>query len=234
MKIKPCLFCGTNCTGQATSKEHVISQAQRRRVAQKGANLGNLKARFRGITCQTCNETLGRIEQSSLSGQAIAASWKILAGNSNQVFERANWARTKLTDDQTLNYYMSLLKKALLTSNALPEAMFSYDLTYIKKIRLDANNKVDILSFGEGVIIFQDYALVNEAEKERSNKVIVDCIIYHSHTRNGPRIFFILPLVPEKYLQHIYYTFDRSKIEQIAHRLIVGKSDAILSLYRLE
>lgn len=193
---KPCLFYGENCEGIASSKEHVINNSRRIFIKNRGANLGNMKARFRGITCSNCNSDLGSIEEKTWSGLAIATLWKVLAGNINDVFERAPWAKIHNTDLITIKNTADILRTALIESKVFPENMFGYNLTDFGIIGVGGLS-MNTLTHAEVVNVFQDVIVVKNSKSGEQFDFRADFLLYHSHRMNGHRLLFFLPLIPQ-------------------------------------
>jgi len=194
---KPCLFSGDNCEGMASSKEHVINNSRRIFIKNRGANLGNTKARFRGITCSNCNSYLGSIEEKTYSGLAIATLWKVLAGNINNAFERAPWAQIHYTDLITIKNTLDILRNALLEAKVFPENMFGYNLTYSGVSCVDGKFSMSVLTDAESVTVFQDLIVVINSKSGEQFDFRADFLLYHSHQSNGHRLLFCLPLIPQ-------------------------------------
>ena len=194
---KKCLFLGTDCTGKASSKEHVINNSRRIFIQKRGAELGNDKARFRGITCQKCNRFLGGIEENTWSGLAVATLWKVLAGNLNRVFDRASWAQVHSTDDGTLEHYLAILRDALLKEEVFPDNMLGYELSFTATTGADGMASMSILTDAEGIRVFRDFTHVENKDNGEKFSIETDFLLYHSHRSHGHRMLFFMPLIQQ-------------------------------------
>ena len=149
-----------------------------------------------GITCENCNNTLGRFESQTIRGLAIATLWKVIAGNINCVFgDKSDWALLSNTKLETLTYYEALLKHALLNNKIFPENMLGYDLTRIGISGENESLHMSILTDFEGVCVLQDKVLL---ENKLDNDVVIgdiDVLVYRTHYENSDRMLFILPCI---------------------------------------
>ena len=191
-----CLFKSPGCSGHAESKEHVKNNSRRQFLRNKGADLGSEKARFRGITCKECNEFLGQLENKYWSFLAMATMWKIIAGNLNDVFDRAEWAKTKVTDRHTLEVCSDGLSDALKKSKVfLPNNMLGYGLVYSVTGDSDGKCSVEVLIGAESVYIIQDTINVENVSTGEKMAVEMDMLCYHSPNSNGHKMLYYLPLI---------------------------------------
>ena len=198
-KINNCIFESENCTGVASSKEHVIHNSRRKFIQDKGANLGNEKARFKGITCANCNEYLGRKEEKYNSSLAIATLWKVIAGNINRLFDENPWCLTINTSENTLNEYQEILKKSFNNNSVFPENMLGYDLTYSGTTNSQGKVSLKILTVAEGIIVVNEIITIENLDTGYSERKMIDILIYHTHNSNNFRMLFFLPLIPNKH-----------------------------------
>lgn len=166
-------------------------------IKARGANLGNMKARFRGITCNECNHVMGQIEEKTWSGLAISTMWKVIAGNINGAFDRAAWAQTQNSNPDTLNHYSEMLKDSLMNQKVFPNNMIGYDLNYSRTAGSDGKISLGILTDAEGIRVFTNPIRVSNVENGESYTYEIDFILYHSHQSNGHRLLFFIPLVPQ-------------------------------------
>ncbi|MCP5142442.1 MAG: hypothetical protein H6980_08845 [Gammaproteobacteria bacterium] len=210
---KDCLYRGQNCTTAASSKEHVINNSRRKLIQKLGADLGNEKARYKGITCNNCNRELGKHEARTWSELAIATMWKVVAGNINQVFINIPWARTTVTDIDTLTHYSDILRDALINEKVFPENMLTYDLEYHSITRSDGRAVLRILHAAEEINVFTDRIKITNTETNDEITRDVDIVMYHSHNANGSRLLFFLPLIPP----HLSTPWGYTKI-RVSHR----------------
>lgn len=197
-KINNCLFKSENCTGIASSKEHVIHNSRRKFLQDKGADLGNEKARFKGITCANCNEYLGRKEGKYNSSLAIATLWKVIAGNINGLFEDNPWCLSANTNEDTLNQYQEILKKSFINDSVFPENMLGYDLTYSATTNSHGKASLNILTVAEGIIVVNEIMKIENTDTGYSESRMIDILVYHTHNSNSFRMLFFLPLIPNK------------------------------------
>jgi hypothetical protein len=190
--MKECFFKGPNCTGVASSKEHVIHNSRRRVLREKGAELGNQQARFKGISCANCNEFMGRKEEIDRPSLAISTVWKVVIGNLNNVFNRADWAQTKHAKDEDLAEHANFLRDSFVNDGVFPEEMLGFNIGYT----VNAGEKADILLYSEGIIINEENISIEDLTTGGKTETKIDLIIYKSFDNNSERILFFHPLIP--------------------------------------
>ena len=192
MPPRECYFKGPNCTNYATSKEHVVHNSRRKLLRSKGATLGNEQAQFKGITCENCNEFLGRYEEKSVSSLALSTVWKVLAGNLNRAFGRANWAETKHSSRIDLEEHAEFLRKVFINQGELRENMLSYDIEYTA----NGGDTIEVSLCSEGIIITEETLEYTDLESGSRDSRLIDLIVYIHFDTQSKRMAFFLPLIP--------------------------------------
>lgn len=194
--MSDCIFEHDGCEGKASSKEHVIHNSRRRFIRDNGGDLGNEKARFKGITCNSCNNFLGQKEELYNSSLAISTLWKVIAGNINNVFASHPWCLTNNTSKDTLIKHAANLKAMFLNNQIAPENMLSYRLSYSGTTNSLGQVKFSMLRISEGVIVVPETLVCKGERSGNIEKQIIDILVYHTHTANAFRMLFFLPLLP--------------------------------------
>jgi hypothetical protein len=207
--MKECFFKGPNCTGVASSKEHVIHNSRRRMLREKGADLGNLQARFKGISCANCNEFMGRKEEYDRPSLAISTVWKVVIGNLNNVFNRADWAQTKHAKDEDLAEHANFLRDAFVGNGVFPNEMLGFDIEYTVK----PVEKLNVLLYTEGIIIKEESISFEDLTTRDKTEASIDLIIYKSFDNNSQRILLFYPLIPVELGKKV-----KSGLTKISHR----------------
>ena len=189
-KVNNCLFNHNDCTKIASSKEHIIHNSRRKFIRDKGGDLGNEKARFKGITCANCNEYLGRYEEKHNFSLAISTLWKVIAGNINKVFGENHWSLIQNTSKETLNFYLDILKKAFIERQVFPENMLGYNLIYSGTTNSEGKVSMNLLRVSEGVIVFPIELKIKNENNGYEEFRLIDLLIYNTYNSNGFRMLF--------------------------------------------
>lgn len=138
-----CRYCRTN---NASSKEHLVAN---RRLSQINSFKNpeeindNVPKTFKKITCETCNNELGKYEDKSEFNLAHATIWKILAGNINNAFERYSQYTLNNSSIRTIAICEEQLFNTIQNSLILPNLTFTFSF--------DAQKSVFQNRFGEAV-----------------------------------------------------------------------------------
>lgn len=194
--MSECVFQHDGCEGKASSKEHVIHNSRRRVIRDNGGELGNEKARFKGITCNSCNNFLGQKEELYNSSLAISTLWKVIAGNINNVFASHPWCLTNNTSKGTMIKYAACLKDMFLNNKLAPENMLGYSLNYSGTTNSLGQTDISILQIAEGVVVVPETLEIKGEQSGEIEKQAIDILVYHTHTTNAFRMLFFLPLIP--------------------------------------
>ncbi len=124
---KICRYCKTK---NASSKEHLIANARLTAIkAHKidNQNNDNIRKTYKGITCESCNNELGRYEEATLYNLAYATIWKILAGNVNGVFTDKNYLLSNTPNRDIESYEQQFLKIIQTQDAIIPNNTFRFD-----------------------------------------------------------------------------------------------------------
>lgn len=138
-----CRYCKDK---NASSKEHVVANRRLTQInsfKQLEEINDNIPKIFKKITCETCNNELGKYEDKSEFNLAHATIWKILAGNINNAFERYPEYILKITSLKTINIYEEQFLNSIKNNLIFPALTFSFSF--------DAQNSVFQNRFGEAV-----------------------------------------------------------------------------------
>jgi hypothetical protein len=121
-----CRFCQNR---PATSNEHIVANSRLKKINafkdEDGKN-DNVRKRFKGITCEECNNKLGTYERLRWSNLAHATIWKILAGNINNVFANFPEYQLKNTTEDTNKFYEAQFLQAVTEDVFFSENTFTF------------------------------------------------------------------------------------------------------------
>jgi hypothetical protein len=113
----------------ASSKEHLIANSRLSQINSfKTINEknDNIPKTYKKITCENCNNLMGRYEEKRWSNLAYATAWKILAGNYNSAFEQYPDFIIKNTPKEIIEKYESELLMLINGDGFLPENTFTF------------------------------------------------------------------------------------------------------------
>ena len=115
---------------RASSKEHLIADSRLTRIKsykEHNHRNDNVKKKYRGITCEPCNNRLGEYERKDYLCLAYATVWKLMAGNTNKCFSLSSHKLSNTPDD-VLYFCESHLLSVISNSNIyLPDNTFKFD-----------------------------------------------------------------------------------------------------------
>lgn len=129
-----CRFCNQK---NASSKEHLVAN---RRLSQINSFKDSqevddrITKTFKKITCESCNNELGRYEDSSYYNLAQATIWKILAGNINNAFERYPGYVLNNSSLETVESYERLFFNFIKNNQICPDLAFTFNFDSQKSI----------------------------------------------------------------------------------------------------
>ena len=192
---KKCRYCQKN---DAASKEHIIANRRLKEIQKPKPSEqknDNIKKHYRGITCQRCNHILGQYEQESKDHLAISTVWKIMAGNSNGVFDQKLPYFLKNSTAGCIEKYERRVLDIINLKKVMPENTFGFDIVY--QGVSDSKGKVSInlfMKFELIRVVTESLVVENCNTKEKIHKTI-DVIVYVSHDANAHRIGLVLPLI---------------------------------------
>jgi hypothetical protein len=159
-----CRYCKDK---NPSSKEHLVAN---RRLIQINSFKqleeinDNVPKTFKKITCESCNNELGKYEDKSAFNLAHATIWKILAGNINNAFERYPEYILKISSLKTININEEQLLNIIKENLILPELTFTFSF--------DAQKSIFQNRFGEAV-----KKIVSKVLDENGNP-IEDAVFY--------------------------------------------------------
>lgn len=128
MGVKKCRFCRLN---NASSKEHLIADSRLRTINsfKNAADANdNIQKTYKKITCEACNNKLGKYEEEHRHNLAYATIWKLLAGNINESFDRQNEFYLKNPTSPTIELFENMMLDVIKGKSILPLHTFKYDL----------------------------------------------------------------------------------------------------------
>lgn len=136
---KKCRYCQNR---DASSREHIIVNSRLRSInkfkdpAQRN---DNAQKAYKNITCEACNNFLGEYESKRWSFLAYATIWKILAGNTNNAFEKGSEYVLKHSAERCIKHFEDTLRTAIESKNTiLPGNTFTFN---VDPKTLDPENK---------------------------------------------------------------------------------------------
>ena len=191
---KKCRFCKKN---NASSREHILARSRLHRINQfRPDNLknDNYRKKFRGITCKKCNSELGRYEELQWSSLAYATIWKILVGNTNDVFRSIPVFLLKHTNNSCREAHENLILNVIKSKKILPENTFGFDIVYTGTSNEKGEINFKVLRQFEMINVVTEESVIKNFETKIEIKKPIDVIIYVSYGNNH-RIIVILPLV---------------------------------------
>lgn len=125
--IKRCVFCTER---NASSKEHLIANSRLKRIqsfkAEEQKN-DNVRKKYKKITCEGCNRSLGKYEAESPVNLAYSTAWKILAGNINGAFTDQDYI-LRSTEEDGVKSYEEQLRNIIEGEYILPANTFTFDI----------------------------------------------------------------------------------------------------------
>ena len=136
---KKCRYCQNR---DASSREHIITNDRLRSINEfkyQAQRNDNAQKAYKNITCEECNNFLGKYESKWWSSLAYATIWKILAGNTNNAFEKGSEYVLKHSSEHCIKHFEDTLRTVTESENRkLPENTFTFN---IDPKTLDPENK---------------------------------------------------------------------------------------------
>lgn len=122
-----CRYCKEK---NASSKEHLIANSRLASInsfkAKKETN-DNIQKTYKKITCENCNNELGKYEEKKWSNLAYATIWKVLAGNINDAFKRQPDYLLKNTSKSTIKFFEQQFLDIIKKEKIIPGNTFKFD-----------------------------------------------------------------------------------------------------------
>jgi hypothetical protein len=108
---------------------------------ENGETNDNIQKTYKKITCEPCNNELGKYEELKWSNLSYATVWKVLAGNVNCAFDRSPEYLLNNTDKLTIESFEEQMFDIIKTKKIIPENTFKFDFNPMKS---DLTNKFGV------------------------------------------------------------------------------------------
>ena len=122
-----CKYCKEK---NASSKEHLIANSRLISInsfKERNETNDNIQKTYKKITCENCNNELGKYEEKEWYNLAYATIWKVLAGNINAAFKRQPDYLLKNTSISTIQFFEQQFLDIIKTEKIIPGNTFKFD-----------------------------------------------------------------------------------------------------------